>query len=266
VIGIVIALREELTEFLSNNEFISHKHNQGNRTVFTSKMLPEVIVIESGMGKENAVSATNTLIECYKPNVLISAGFSGSVKKNVQTGTSFICNKLWGIPGSPAFWTTNIAENTVIMNEHSILSLNTYLNEAGAPVRIGSCMTVDGFIYNDNLKTWVGENFPVDVIDMESYWVSQEAIKHNIEHIVVRVVLDPMEQKLPPFIVEAASNKKSRNILNGLKHVATNPGDIKKILQIFLQVRKARKILTFTIGILSTSEDYLFSLSSGRHK
>ena len=266
MIGIVIAIREELTEFFSNNEFISHKHNQGNRTVFTSKMLPEVVVIESGMGKENAVSATNTLIECYKPNILISAGFAGSVKKNVPTGTSFICNKLWGIPGSPAFWATGIAENTEIMNEHSILSLNTYLNEAGAPVRIGSCMTVNGFIHNDNLKTWVGENFPVDVIDMESYWVSQEAIKYNIEHIVVRVVLDPMEQKLPPFIVEAASNKKSRNILNGLKHVASNPGDIKKILQISLQARKARKILTFTIESLVTPEVYLFNLGSSRDK
>jgi len=167
VIGIVIAIREELTEFFSNNEFVSHKHNQGDRTVFTSKILPEIVVIESGMGKANAISATNTLIECYKPNTLMSAGFAGSVKKNVSTGTSYICNKLWGIPGSPVFWSTDITENREIINEHKALRLNTYLNEAGTPVQIGSCMTVDGFIYNDNLKAWVGENFPVDVIDME---------------------------------------------------------------------------------------------------
>ena len=97
MIGIVVAIREELTEFYSNNEYTSH-------------LMPDVVVIESGMGKTNAINATNKLIELYKPNLLISAGFAGAVKKRIEPGTSYICNNLWGIPGSPAFWSTENAD------------------------------------------------------------------------------------------------------------------------------------------------------------
>ena len=71
-----------------------------------------------------------------------------------------------------------------------------------------------------------------------------------------------MEQKLPPFIVEAANNKKSRTMLNGLKHVAINPGDIKKILEITMQVRKARRILTSNLDLVVNAERQIGSITA----
>ena len=123
-------------------------------------------------------------------------------------------------------------------------------------------MTVEQFVYNSDLKTWVGENFAVDVIDMESFWVSQQARANNIGSIVIRVVLDPMEQKLPPFIVEAANNQRSRTMLHGLKHIAIHPEDIKKIFAISLQVRKSRRILASNLECVIKSEKRLGSLPS----
>lgn len=262
MIGIVVAISEELTEFFSNNKFVAYKLDAEDQPVFTSQILPEVAVIESGMGKANAINATNKLIELYHPNIIISAGFAGSVKQNVSSGTSYICNNLWSIPGSPAFWSTDIAENTNVMDENRAVRLNKIINEFGSPIEIGACMTVDQFIYNHDLKTWIGENFSVDVIDMESFWVNQTANENNIETIIIRVVLDPMEQKLPPFIVEAANNKKSRTVMNGLKHVAINPGDIKKIIEISIQVKKSRRILTSNLESVIESEKESASLTS----
>lgn len=265
MIGIVIAIREELTEFFSNHEFSNHKQDHGNQPVYTSHIMPEVVVIESGMGKANAINATNKLIELYQPNLIISAGFAGAVRQNIEPGTSYICNNLWSIPGSPAFWSIESAEKMPAMptmEENRAVKLNVIINESGSPIQLGSCMTVDQFIYNNDLKTWAGENFAVDVIDMESFWVSQQARENNIESIVFRVVLDPMEQKLPPFIVEAANNKKSRTVLHGLKHIAIHPGDIKKIFEIFLQVRKSRRILVSNLECVIKSEKPLGSLPS----
>ena len=90
MIGIVVAIREELTEFFSNNKFVAYKLDAEDQPVFTSQIMPEVAVIESGMGKANAINATNKLIELYHPNIIISAGFAGSVKQNVSSGTSYI--------------------------------------------------------------------------------------------------------------------------------------------------------------------------------
>ncbi len=262
MIGIVIAIREELTGFLSNHEFANHKQEEGNQPVYTSHIMNEVVVIESGMGKANAINATNKLIELYQPNLIISTGFAGAVRQNIESGTSYICNDLWSIPGSPAFWSIESAEKMHAIDENRAIKLNTIINESGSQIQLGSCMTVEQFVYNSDLKTWVGENFAVDVIDMESFWVSQQAKANNIGSIVIRVVLDPMEQKLPPFIVEAANNKASRTMLNGLKHIAIHPGDIKKIFEISLQVRKSKRILASNLECVIKSEKPLGSLPS----
>ena len=180
MIGIVIAIREELTEFLANHELANHKQDQGNQPVYTSHIMPEAAVIESGMGKANAINATNKLIELYQPNFIISAGFAGAVRQNIEPGTSYICNNLWSVPGSPAFWSIESAEKMHALDQNRAMKLKKVINESGSQIQLGSCMTVDQFIYNNDLKTWVGENFAVDVIDMESFWVSQQARANNL--------------------------------------------------------------------------------------
>ena len=262
MIGIVIAIREELLEFFSKNEFVKDKQQDENQSVYTSHLMPDVVIIESGMGKENAINATSTLIAAYQPKIIISAGFAGSVIQNTEPGTAYICSDIWSMPGPAAFWSTQIAENVQILDENRALRLNSFISDSGSPVNMGSCMTVDQFIYNHDLKTWIGKNFSVDVIDMESFWVSQTAREKNIEPLVIRVVLDPMEQKLPPFIVEAANNKRSRTMLSGLKHVAINPGDIKKIFEITMQVRKARRILTSNLDLVVDAERQIGSITA----
>ena len=60
MIGIVVAIREELTEVCSNNKFVAYKLDAEDQPVFTSQIMPEVAVIESGMGKANAINATKS--------------------------------------------------------------------------------------------------------------------------------------------------------------------------------------------------------------
>ena len=124
MIGIVIAIREELLEFFSKNEFVKDKQQYENQPVYTSRLMPDVVIIESGMGKENAINATSTLIAAYHPNLIISAGFAGSVIQNTEPGTAYICSEIWSMPGSPAFWSTQIAENVQILDENRALRLN----------------------------------------------------------------------------------------------------------------------------------------------
>ena len=254
MIGVVVAIREELTDFFSENEFVPDKLYSNDQTIYTSALISNVALIESGMGKTNAINATNKLINLLQPGLIISAGFAGSVKRQVMPGTSYLCDNLWSIQGSPAFWSKEIAERTNVMDENRAVNFNKFISDSDLKIQLGSCMTVDQFIYNHDLKTWIGNNFSVDVIDMESYWVSQTAIENNVESAVIRVVLDPMEQKLPPFIVEAANNKRSRTLISGLKHIAANPGDLKKILQISIQVKKSRRILGSTLQALIESD------------
>ncbi len=260
MIGIVIAIREELLEFFSKNKFVKDKQHDENQPVYTSHLMPDVVVVESGMGKENVINATSKLIASYQPIMIISAGFAGSVVENTEPGTTYICSEVWSMPGSPAFWSTQIPENLRILDENRVLRFNSFINDSGSAIKMGSCMSVDQFIYNHDLKTWIGEKFSVDVIDMESFWVSQIAGEKDIGSMVIRVVLDPMEQKLPPFIVKAANNKKSRTMLNGLKHVAINPGDIKKIFEITMQVRKARRILSSNLDLVVDAERQISSI------
>lgn len=243
MIAIVVAIREELSTFVSRNKFVPAEQIDINQCIFQSELIPDVVLMESGIGKSNAENATKIILDRYKPSLLISAGFAGSVKQSIEPGTIYLCNSLWVIEGTPAFWSTELATQSTSLDQTTALKFQTSINDMSFSCKLGSCMTVDQFVYNRDLKLWIGENFAVDVIDMESFWVSKIATESDIPNIVLRVVLDPVGQKLPPFVVEAAKNKKSRGVLKGLRHMALNPGDIKTIYKLSLQVRRSRKIL-----------------------
>jgi len=82
VIAIVVAIREELSTFVSRNKFVPAEQIDINQCIFQSELIPDVVLMESGIGKSNAENATKIILDRYKPSLLISAGFAGSVKQS----------------------------------------------------------------------------------------------------------------------------------------------------------------------------------------
>lgn len=253
MIGVVTAIGREVEDFLRQGGFQVAEVRDGVR-FFESTTMPEVVLVEGGMGREKAEHATHQLIDRSSPDLIVSAGFAGAVRPGARPGDMFICNRIWALPGPATYWTEDAAQSRTLIDEPLMESLTEALGSLAGGCRWGNCLTVDQFVYNHDLKGWIGQTFAVDVIDMESYWVSEVASASDLPHLVVRTVLDPMEQRLPPFVSEAAAHQKARTVLKGAAHVIRHPGDLGKLVKVSGQVRKASQRLADVLSAVVTAE------------
>jgi len=253
VIGVVSAIGREVSDFLDQGGFEVTDLKDGVRFFESSKM-SDVVLVEGGMGREKAELATRMLIDERSPDLIVSAGFAGGVRPGARPGDLFICNELWALPGPATFWTEDGAKNRTLIDDKLMKRLTKNIEAVAGKCTWGSCLTVDQFVYNHDLKGWIGETFSVDVIDMESFWVSDVAFEKGLPHLVVRTVLDPMEQRLPPFVSEAASDEKARTLLKGAAHIARHPRDLRKLVALSGQVRRASAQLASALSAVVTTD------------
>jgi hypothetical protein len=120
----------------------------------------------------------------------------------------------------------------------------------------GGCLSVGVFIGSSTLKDWIGSNFPVSIIDMESYWVSQLAAAHDIPHVVLRSVLDPMEETLPQFVGDAAVSESVRTWLPALKYMISRPMEAPHLLNLARQTKKARASLSALLRSITSDQKW----------
>ena len=255
MIGVVSAIGREVSDFLSLGGFTVSDVHDGVR-FFESASMPNVVVVEGGMGREKAERATRLLIDKCGPDLIVSAGFAGGVTPEARVGDVFICNQLWALPGPATFWTEDGAQSRTLINGDLMKRLSESIESVAESCTWGGCLTVDQLVYNHDLKWWIGDTFLVDVIDMESYWVSEIATERGLPHLVVRTVLDPMEQRLPPFVSEAAADEKTRTLIRGAAHIVRHPGDLNKLVHLLSQVRCASEQLAKALSAVVTGDSW----------
>lgn len=108
VLGIVVAMDKELEllkEFVTTSS-VEFKNNQKYLVCSYENLI--LIITKSGIGKVNAAITAMTLIEHYKPAMIISTGVCGGLKKtgmkqgDVIIGSTLKYHDVWcGVPNKP---------------------------------------------------------------------------------------------------------------------------------------------------------------------
>ena len=241
MLAVVAAFREEVKDYLNKGEFRAVDRGDAAR-FYVSSVKPEVVVVEGAIGRQRAQDATTELIERYNPEFILSAGFAGGVKAGLRPGDLFIGGLLLSIEGPPVFWgAANVAEQTV-RDEPFLNELIGNPADEGQVARICGCLSVPQIVSSSSMKTWIGNTFPVSIIDMESFWVCQTAAGSGIPHAVVRSVLDPMERALLSTVSQVV-NDGSRSWARLAKSLITTPAELPKLIHLAWQVNVARASL-----------------------
>ena len=241
--AIVTALREEVSRYLKRGDFRESALSNGVG-VFESSSRPGVVVLEGGVGRENAEETTRYALEKFKPEFIISAGFAGAVTPGLEAGHLFLCNPLAAMDGSPATWNEARAEPFRSVDEDLAKDLTKRMREVGERFDSCGCMTVSTFISGSGLKSWIGRSFPVQLVDMESYWVCSVAMEHNVPSVVVRSVLDGSGQDLPYFVSCEARDSRRHRWTRALKHLSRRPLDGPGLLRLRSQSKLANESLS----------------------
>ena len=263
MLGIVAAFKEEAIDYLGRGRFRPVERS-GPYRFYRARRGPSAVLALGAVGKRGATEATRKLVEDYGPRLVVSAGFAGSVRRDLSTGDAFLCDRVFSLEGPPAFWTADNASELPLLrapngngnganghanghgngaNGHDANGHGSNGDGGNGHARPMGCVSVSQFVQGASMKAWLGRVLPVSVIDMESYWVSDVAASYGLPHVVVRAVLDGPEDPMPEFLVDAMRSGGSPR-LRAMRYAVAHPHRLRWMLRLAAQTKLARRSLS----------------------
>ena len=191
MIAILVAVKQELKPILrlaDARHIVRQEHLDFYEGTFAGQ---PVALLALGVGKECARIAAEVTIKCYRPDVIINAGFGGGLQENVQSGDIVIGTEildLTGDDGKDVRWRT-------IQPPSRHLQLAT--QATGFRVHYGRILTIDELILRAARKTRIGKATGALTVDMETSAVATVAAAHATGFLAVRCVSDNSRKNLP---------------------------------------------------------------------
>jgi len=206
----------------------------------------ETVLVQTGMGKERAESATRFILERYPITAMISLGFAGALAPELRIGGVVVCSTLYCAPGLEQ----KEQRLEPLAPDASLLSLASQGPPDGAiPFCLGSGVTVLQLDANPQKMQELSENFHANIIDMESYWIARIASARQIPFIAIRSISDTIQHSVQPFDRILASDGKllwKKAVLIFLSH----PQYLMNVFTLYRNTRSAKRNLADFIGYM----------------
>ena len=253
MIAVIAALKDEIADYLSRRGFMLDGRTE-TAGFYRSPDDRDVVVVQGGIGRARAEEATRQVVKRFGPELVVATGFAGGVVPGLRTGDLLVCQKVWAVEGQPAEWSPDMAESHALLGQEPFENLVSNAHSASPRYVRGDCLSVPNVVSNSLIKGSIGERFPVSAIDMESFWITRIADQHGIPTMVVKSLLDPVEQSLPAFVDGVAANGGDQRWRRALGHALAKPSEIPKMVHLAVQVRVARASLSAFLARLSSME------------
>ena len=220
----------EAVEVVAEQDYKLYRGNYANR---------DILLVQTGMSKERAESATKSVLDHYPVTAVVSLGFAGGLNPELDIGDVVLCSTLYCKNGS----NQDDPEVEPCISDANLITLaSTCLDDIEAECLVGSGVTVLELDSDPQKQQELAEIYHADVVEMESYWIARIASDRGIPFIAVRSISDrgndvqPFDQILAPdgslLWREAAVS------------FTIHPHYLIKVFNLYLQVRVAHRNLT----------------------
>lgn len=151
-----------------------------------------VVVVDSGVGREAAMQGTELLIAGHRPQWVISAGFAGALTPGLKHNDIVMVDSL-----------IDRANHRLEID----LKVNPESLAATPGVHVGRLVTLDEVISRPEEKRALAESYHAIAVDMESWAVGEVCRQHKVKFLAVRVISDTVDEELPPEIGQLVQQK-----------------------------------------------------------
>lgn len=145
----------------------------------------QIMLVQSGVGKERAECAARAVLRLYPVSALVSFGFAGALSEDLAIGDIILCANLQA-PQQPKVYRCDAA-----LLDRATLACNGYR------VRRGNNITVPAPVRHPQRKRSLAAGFAADTVDMESYWLARAAAEAAVPFLALRAVVDGASDRLP---------------------------------------------------------------------
>jgi adenosylhomocysteine nucleosidase len=192
MIAILVAVKQELRPILNRAE-AGHLVRQEHLDFHEGTLAGQpVALLALGIGKECARIAAEMTIRCYRPDLVISAGFGGGLQSHVQDGDIVVGTEILELRKDQG------AEITCDSLHKP--AYPTRINGNGTPdmrVHYGKIITTDEMVLRAANKTRIGKATGALAVDMETSAVATVCAARQVDFLAVRCITDNDHEDLP---------------------------------------------------------------------
>ena len=246
MLAITVAFEREIRDYLRAGDFKPVEKRYGFR-FYLSSAVRDVVVVEGGFGKQMSQDSARLVIEKYRPDLLVSAGYAGGARDGLVPGDVFVCRNLLCLTGEVAYWNAGaVLEKAVPESALPYDQWNDF------EIRWGTCLTLPALVSGSSMKEWLGKTFGSDLVDMESYWVSEVAEENGVPCLILRAVFDPVEQTMPTFVAQSVHCSTASIALKAAVYSMSHPLTVKGTMRLMNQAKQATASLSGFLANLTT--------------
>jgi adenosylhomocysteine nucleosidase len=242
LVALLAAMREEIVG-VQHRIVLEEPPGRDGRRLFKGKYRNrDVILMQTGLGREKAEDATRFVLEHYPVSALVYFGFAGALSPELKPGDLILCRELQ--------CADNLTAGDACFSDHDLLScaIQAMGGQEGRSL-LGSSVTVDRLVAEPEEKRKLGEAYGARVVDMEDYWVARVASARRTPFLAIRAVLDTLMDRLPPFV--RFMNLDGRWLMKEASlHFMTHPRQLASLPRIVVNTRQATKSLTSCLETL----------------
>jgi len=197
MIAVFGALREEVA-YLRRRMRVEETVAGPTCRVFRGTYLGrELVLVQTGMGKERAVAATRFILDRYPITFLVSLGFAGALDAKLSAGDVVLYSSV-SCANTEA--TATGQPKSSYCSDDGVLAMATQALESAAVNFVcGHGVTVQQIVLSSEEKVGLAETSHADAVDMESYWIAKLASEMEVPFVIIRSISDAKEEKLLPF-------------------------------------------------------------------
>ena len=189
-IGIIAAMEKEIKKYkeIFNLELTNKTLNIFEGTYEDKR----IILCLSGIGKVNAASTTQYLIDTYEPNIIINTGCAGSLTEKVKVLDTIIASYVTYHDFNPIrIMEMCVPDNGLVQTDNKVLNnLEKVLLENDIKYHVGGIASGDCFVTSSEMRDDIFNRTNCLAVDMESASVGHISKKNNIPFIIIRSISD----------------------------------------------------------------------------
>jgi adenosylhomocysteine nucleosidase len=192
MIAILVAVRQELRPILRRadaNHVVRQEHLDFHEGTLGGQ---SVALLALGIGKECARIAAEMTIRCYRPDLVVSAGFGGGLQPDICAGDIVVGTEILDLgrdQGDQITWNTT----------HQPLQPARIRcdGDLGIRVHYGKILTTDEMVLRASNKARIGKATGALAVDMETSAVAAVCAARKTDFLAVRGITDLVDEDLP---------------------------------------------------------------------
>jgi nucleoside phosphorylase len=196
-------------------------------------------VAEVGLGRAAADNLCE-ILKTRRPQILLSIGFGGALAGSMRTGDVVVSVEATAV---------QVPTQRIGMHPGLTDEAMGALITAGMRVTKGSTLTVPTPLMSGGDKQRHGASTGASVVDMETFWIAQEADRAGVPLVTVRTVIDEMHHDLPNLVAHITADGGQREWYHTLRAMK-NPTNVGALVPLATRSRKAVGALRAVVDVL----------------